>query len=98
MAHRFELFAVVQEIGFAAEVDRYGGAVGEACLLNVPVRRKKAMVGHLSVANRANDGTYILIALNKAVLVLVPSLAGEHEHRRCTVEDIEKVPLTPYRR
>ena len=95
MAHRLDILTVGQTIGFAAKVDRYGGAVGKACLLNVPVRRKKAMVGHLSVANRANDGTYILIALNKAVFVLVPSLAGEHEHRRCTVEDIEKVPLVP---
>lgn len=85
VAHRLELFAVVREIWFIAEVDRYGGAVGKACLLNVPVRRKKAMVGHLSVANRANDGTYILIALNKAVLIFLPYLAGEHEHRRGAV-------------
>ncbi len=85
VAHRFELFAVVQEIWFVAEVDRYGGAVGELSLLNVPVRRKKAMVGHLSVANRANDGTYILIALIKAVFVLVEYLAGEHKHRRRAV-------------
>ena len=95
VAHRLDLPAVGQGIEFAAEVDRYGGAVGEACLLNVPVRRKKAMVGHLSVANRANDGTYILIALNKTVFVLAESLAGEHEHRRRAIENIEKVPLIP---
>ncbi len=95
VAHRLDLLAVGQTIGFAAEVDRYGGAVGKARLLNVSVRCKKAMVGHLSVSDSADDGTYILVALNKAFFVLVEYLAGEHEHRRCTVEDIEKVPLVP---
>lgn len=85
VAHWLELFAVGQTIGFAAEVDRDGGAIRERRLLNIPVRCKETMVGHLSVADRASDGTYILIASNKAVFVLVPSLAGEHKHRRRAV-------------
>ncbi len=95
VAHRLDCFAVGQEIGFAAEVDRYSGAIGKARLLNVSVVREKTMAGHLSVADRAGNGTYILIALSKAFLVLVEYLAGKHEHRRCAVEDIEKVPLVP---
>lgn len=85
VAHRLDLLAVGQTIGFAAEVDRDGGAVRELRLLNVSVVREKAMVGHLSVADRASNGTYILIALSKAVFVLVEYLAGEHEHRRRAV-------------
>ena len=95
VAHWLELFAVGQTIGFVTEVDSYSSAVRELSLLNVSVGREKAMVGHLSVADRASDGTYILIALSKAVFVLVEYLAGEHEHRRRAVEDIEKVPLVP---
>ncbi len=82
VAHRLDCLAVGQTIGFAAEVDGDGGAIRERRLLDIPIRCKKAMVGHLSVADRASDGTYILIALSKAVFVLVEYLAGEHEHRR----------------
>ncbi len=82
VAHRLDLPAVGQTIGFAAEVDGYSGAVGKARLLNVSVRCEKAMVGHFGVADRASNSTYIFITLSKAFFVLVEYLAGEHEHRR----------------
>jgi len=95
VAHRFYLCAIGQAVELVTEVYRDLYAVGEGCLLNISIRCEKSVVGHLGVADGTGNGTDIFIALSKAGFVLLPYPAVEHEHRRRSVENIEKVSLVP---